>query len=143
MHPRPLAESTAYTRTLQRAADTLGGPALLARALSVPLADLKRWLAGESRPPQDIFLAALDIVSDGSPQRRVDRSQRVADRAQATANRAQAAADRAQASADRAQRQADRTRAQAHPEDDKLRTMRTDEQGPASNASGEKQEKEG
>ena len=56
-------EGTAYTRTLKRAADTTGGVARLAAMLHVSAADMARWIAGESRPPQDVFLAALDIVS--------------------------------------------------------------------------------
>ena len=73
-NPTGDSEGTACTRTLQRAADFSGGVAGLARMLHVPATDLARWIAGESRPPQDIFLAALDIVSgDGAAQR--DRMQ--------------------------------------------------------------------
>ncbi|HET7670163.1 MAG TPA: hypothetical protein VFK84_07130 [Burkholderiales bacterium] len=58
-------EGTAYTRTLKRAAALAGGVEALAAMLHVSAADMARWIAGNGRPPQDIFLAALDIVSGG------------------------------------------------------------------------------
>ena len=58
-------EGNAYTRTLKRAAATVGGVEALAAMLHVSPADMARWISGDGRPPQDIFLAALDIVSGG------------------------------------------------------------------------------
>ena len=63
-------EGTAYTRTLRRAAETAGGLEKFATLLHASAADMARWIAGESRPPQDIFLAALDIVSRARGVRR-------------------------------------------------------------------------
>ena len=122
-----MADDNPYTRTLKRAADFSGGVAQLARMLHVPPADLARWIAGESRPPQDIFLAALDIVSGAGYEQRARDSQDTADRAQATADRAQARADRYRAKADRAQGR------DAGGGDDRLRGMTRNEQKPASN----------
>lgn len=56
---------TPYTRTLQRAADTLGGYERLARALGVTLAQLRLWTTGVEVPPIEVFTAALDIVAAG------------------------------------------------------------------------------
>ncbi len=61
-----MAKKTAPTRTLQAALHYLGTPQRLAAYLSVPLADLQRWISGEEQPPQEIFLKALDAVA-GKP----------------------------------------------------------------------------
>jgi transposase-like protein len=107
---------SAATRTLARAAKTLGGAHALAQRLGVEPATLERWMAGEVIPPYDVFLKALDIVA-GSP--RLDahgrdaarRKQAHADRLQAAANRVRESAERMQSSAELAQAQAELMRA--------------------------------
>ena len=64
MNPHP--ESSVHTRTLRRAAATLGGVSELAALLNTPEEDVRRWMHGEDRPPQVAFLKALDIVARGS-----------------------------------------------------------------------------
>lgn len=53
---------TVYARTLRRAAQIVGGPSELAAQLGVPLDDVAFWLQGTKRVPQEVFLAAVDIV---------------------------------------------------------------------------------
>jgi len=43
----------------------VGGPAQLAERLGIPEAQLVDWLAGHGKPPNDIYLRALDIVASG------------------------------------------------------------------------------
>ena len=57
-----MIRATVYTRCLNRAAQILGGSDALARNLLVPPAVLLRWMTGEVRPPQAVFLKAVDIV---------------------------------------------------------------------------------
>ena len=106
-------------RTLKLAAEVVGDPHILAICLGVDDAQLESWMRGEVRPPNEIFLQALDIVAAGSlgSAARRDPSARAqfhagrlrlnAVRMQKTADRAKANADRMQASADHAQRIAD------------------------------------
>ena len=111
-----IPKSTAYTRTLALAAESLGGVQPLAKRLQAEPAALERWIAGEEFPPHEAFLQALDIVAAGP---RVDpggrpapgRAQNHADRLQAAANRVRESAERLQASADLAQTQAELIRA--------------------------------
>ena len=51
-------------RTLQRANDLVGDPAVLARRLHVPLDDLRSWLQGSDVPPKSVFFAAVDILCE-------------------------------------------------------------------------------
>ena len=51
-----------YRRTMQKAAQLLGGSKALARRLRVPLGDLEKWIAGKDVPPMPTFLRAVDIV---------------------------------------------------------------------------------
>lgn len=51
-------------RTLQRAADIVGGPLALAERLKVTPSHLELWLKGVESPGEEIFLRAVDIVSD-------------------------------------------------------------------------------
>jgi hypothetical protein len=46
------------------AADTIGGIGVLADFLKVPRGDLIAWMTGAARPPEPIFLAAIDLVLD-------------------------------------------------------------------------------
>ena len=59
--------SSVYVRTLQKAAELIGGRQKLARHLRVPGAELERWLAGEVTPPISTFLKAVDLVIDETP----------------------------------------------------------------------------
>lgn len=53
---------TVYARTLRRAGRIVGGAHELAAQLGAPIDDVESWLQGTKRVPQDIFLAAVDIV---------------------------------------------------------------------------------
>ena len=53
-----------YAKTFQKAAELAGGPRKLANELHVPLAELEKWLAGDTQPPLAIFLQAIDYVLD-------------------------------------------------------------------------------
>ena len=55
--------STPRIRTLQRAAQTLGGEEQLAGALGVSAARLAEWLAGAAHPNDAAYFVALDIVA--------------------------------------------------------------------------------
>lgn len=105
------------TRTLQRAAESLGGTPVLADHLNVPLAELESWLASTHPMPHEIFSRALDIVAAG-PFRMLGtgdahRSALEAKRAQAHAHRLQMVADRMHENAERAQAIADRAQHEA------------------------------
>jgi hypothetical protein len=56
-----LTSDTLESRTLYRAAEKLRGVPALAAALSVPEAKLRRWMAGESPPPEAVFRASMEI----------------------------------------------------------------------------------
>jgi hypothetical protein len=56
--------SIVYFRTLQKAADLLGGRKKLARHLRVPLGELESWMSGKEVPPIGVFLKAVDLVLD-------------------------------------------------------------------------------
>jgi hypothetical protein len=60
-----LAPENSHTRTLQRAAQRVGGPEGLAAELAVPLTMLQAWMRGEGAPPFAVFSKALDIVARG------------------------------------------------------------------------------
>lgn len=51
-----------YRAALARAAGLLGSARALSLRLRVPMADLTRWLAGEGKPPTDVFLRVVDIL---------------------------------------------------------------------------------
>lgn len=53
-----------HARTLKRAAEIAGGEQLLALRLRVTPSHLALWLAGIEAPPVDIFLRAVDIVTE-------------------------------------------------------------------------------
>ena len=55
------------SRTLQKAAELLGGRANLCKYLRVPSAELNRWIADEAEPPTGIFLRAVDLILDETP----------------------------------------------------------------------------
>lgn len=56
--------ATVQARTLKRAADILGGEEQLARKLRVTPSHLARWIEGLADPPANVFLAAVDIVTE-------------------------------------------------------------------------------
>lgn len=56
-----------YRRTLQKAADLMGGREELARELEVRGDDLAAWLAGKAPVPRAVFLTAVDLVISESP----------------------------------------------------------------------------
>jgi hypothetical protein len=56
-----------YSRTLQKAAELIGGQKKLCRHLRVPMADLQAWIDDKSVPPMAIFLRAVDLVIEETP----------------------------------------------------------------------------
>lgn len=57
-----------YGRALSRAADILGDKNLLREELRVSMRELDAWLAGSEKPPINVFLWAIDIIS-AAPER--------------------------------------------------------------------------
>lgn len=57
-----------YARTLRQAAEVVGGEENLADALKASPDALSRWLRGEESPPIQVHLAALDLVTRGTPK---------------------------------------------------------------------------
>jgi hypothetical protein len=55
-----------YRATLIRAVGLVGGEALLARRLQVPMSHLADWLAGLDRPSMGTFLKVVDLVIEES-----------------------------------------------------------------------------
>lgn len=54
---------TVHSRALQRAAEVLGGIEQLRAYLRVPMPHLQSWLQGKSRPPDAVFLRAVDALA--------------------------------------------------------------------------------
>jgi hypothetical protein len=59
-------------RTLRRAVEVVGSEEGLAETLGVPPESVSAWLLGEQPLPNDIYLHALDLVSQG-PHHRLAR----------------------------------------------------------------------
>jgi DNA-binding transcriptional regulator YdaS (Cro superfamily) len=55
---------TVHARTLKRAAEIIGGEEELARRLIVTPSHLELWIRGLESPPVDVFLKAVDIVTE-------------------------------------------------------------------------------
>jgi hypothetical protein len=55
---------TVHAKTLQRAAEIVGGEQQLALRLKVTPSHLALWIQGIELPPGDIFLQAVDLVVD-------------------------------------------------------------------------------
>ena len=53
-----------YVRTLERAVQIQGGEEALALRLKVTPSHLTLWIQGIERPPVDVFLRAVDLVTD-------------------------------------------------------------------------------
>ena len=60
-----MVANTSVSRTLERASRVVGGPARLAEHLGVAEAQLMEWLAGRGKPPNSVYLRALDLVARG------------------------------------------------------------------------------
>ena len=56
--------ASVYSRALLRAAELVGGRDKLARVLRVPLSELDKWIAGEAKPPREVFLRVVDLILD-------------------------------------------------------------------------------
>lgn len=83
-----------YVRTLERALRIIGNEEALAELLWVRPATLRHYLSGEARPPDDVFLKAVDILFNnawGATRKapedpaRTERRQRAQDMARSTA----------------------------------------------------------
>ena len=57
--------SSPFTRTLQLAAENLGGVPELAIRLGIDRRRLERWMSGDEAPPHEVFTTALDVVAAG------------------------------------------------------------------------------
>jgi hypothetical protein len=64
-----------YVKTLQRAAEIVGGEQELALRLKVTPSHLALWLRGVEKPPGAIFLRAVDLVMEYEMARLAARSQ--------------------------------------------------------------------
>ena len=64
---------TPKVRTLRRAVEVVGSPEALAEVLDVSPEVVSAWLLGQKAPPNDAYMRALDLVSQGphhSPPRK-------------------------------------------------------------------------
>jgi len=50
------------SRTLRVAASLLGGPRRLAQVLDARPSEVLAWLSGTAKPPEAVFLKALDLI---------------------------------------------------------------------------------
>jgi hypothetical protein len=57
-----------YARTLKRAAQVVGGSEQLAVRLQVRDSHLALWLAGVEKVPGEVFLKAVDVLTDSNGQ---------------------------------------------------------------------------
>jgi hypothetical protein len=57
-----LAKNSVHARTLEKAAELIGGERALARYLRVPMPELFVWMRGGSPIPDGVFLRAVDLV---------------------------------------------------------------------------------
>jgi len=67
-----MGKDTAHTRTLRRAVEVVGSPEELAETLGVSPESLAVWLVGDQALPNDVYMRALDVVSQG-PHHRLSR----------------------------------------------------------------------
>ena len=71
-------KASIYTRTLQKAAELLGGERALARFLKVPMPDLFAWMRpGAEQPPLPVFLKAVDLVMNEIDDKDAERAQKL------------------------------------------------------------------
>ena len=59
--------ASVYSRTLQKAAELVGGRKKLCRHLNVPQAELQRWIEDKATPPIGLFLRAVDLLIQETP----------------------------------------------------------------------------
>ena len=64
---------TLYARTLKRAAQIIGGAEQLAFRLDVKASHLSLWMAGVETTPPDVFLKAVDLISEHDGPRNTDQ----------------------------------------------------------------------
>ena len=57
--------SRIHTRTLEKAAQILGGQAELAAYLHVTRGDLAAWMDGRKVLPTSVFITAVDVIEAG------------------------------------------------------------------------------
>lgn len=57
-------ERSLYSETLREAVLALGDEQSLAARLGAEVDFLKKWLAGEERPPLRAFLESLDVIAE-------------------------------------------------------------------------------
>jgi hypothetical protein len=62
------ALTTTQTRALHRACELAGGVEQLAGLLDVPSKTLARWMKGEEKTPQRVFLTVVDLILAASAQ---------------------------------------------------------------------------
>jgi hypothetical protein len=65
-------ENGVHARTMLAAAEALGGMSHLADFFKVSRAEVFRWAVGTERPPQAVFLLAVDVVLDDNEKLRGD-----------------------------------------------------------------------
>lgn len=56
--------TTVYSRTLQRAAEKVGGVEKLQERLKISARILRLCIEGKVEPPQDVFLRAVDLLNE-------------------------------------------------------------------------------
>ncbi len=67
--------SRIHTRTLEKAAQVLGGQAELANYLHVRSEELAAWMEGRSELPTPLFITAVDVIAaNPHATRRFERS---------------------------------------------------------------------
>jgi hypothetical protein len=59
-----LTKDTKYMRTLRQAQLNAGGISDLASRLEVAVFELTRWIAGEERPPEEVYRQARKIAGE-------------------------------------------------------------------------------
>lgn len=62
-----MAAASVYSRTLQKAAELIGGRKPLCRHLNVPQVELQRWIDDKATPPIGVFLKAVDLLIEETP----------------------------------------------------------------------------
>jgi len=58
----PPSRKSTYAKALHRACVVIGGVDRLAARLSVPEATLRNWMEGREDPPEEVFLAAVEVL---------------------------------------------------------------------------------
>ena len=66
-HRKSIVATSVYSRSLQKAAELIGGRARLCRHLHVPAAELQKWIEDKAVPPMGVFLRVVDYIIDETP----------------------------------------------------------------------------